>query len=89
MRCLILCFIFYAGGMFEGGNMFVLGGIYGLNYIKCAFSFCCVFFGSRARAVQADVEQIVMCLAGVTCGGNLGEKVGDARTQVLFSFVTV
>ena len=28
MRCLI----FYAWGMFEGGNMFVLGGIYGLNY---------------------------------------------------------
>ena len=23
-------FYFYAGGMFEGGNMFVLGGIYGL-----------------------------------------------------------
>ena len=32
MRCLILCFIFYAGGVFEGGNMFVLGGIYGLNH---------------------------------------------------------
>ena len=28
MRCLL----FYVGGMFEGGNMFVLGGIYGLNY---------------------------------------------------------
>ena len=43
----------------------------------------------RARAEQADVDQIVMCRAGVTCGGNLGEKVGDARTGVLFSFFTV
>ena len=34
-----------------------------------------------------------MCRAGVTCGGNLGEKVGDARTggsvQLLYSVISV